>query len=74
MGADDDQPRTSLGGTVDDARLGAMLRRRLDERLDLQLCGQVSLGVMTDAGLVSDPERIVAAFGPQLGSLAGAAA
>jgi diacylglycerol O-acyltransferase / wax synthase len=36
--------------------------------------GEVTLGVMTDAGLVPDPERIVAAFEPQLGSLAGAVA
>jgi diacylglycerol O-acyltransferase / wax synthase len=34
--------------------------------------GEVTLGVMTDAGLVPDPERIVAAFEPELGSLAGA--
>jgi WS/DGAT/MGAT family acyltransferase len=32
--------------------------------------GEVTLGVMTDAGLVPDPERIIEAFEPELESLA----
>ena len=33
--------------------------------------GEVTLGVMTDAGLVPDPETIIEAFEPELESLAG---
>ncbi|MGE5746208.1 MAG: WS/DGAT/MGAT family O-acyltransferase [Solirubrobacterales bacterium] len=36
--------------------------------------GEVTLGVMSDAGLVPDPEEIVEAFEPELESLASAAA
>ncbi|HET8593163.1 MAG TPA: WS/DGAT domain-containing protein, partial [Solirubrobacterales bacterium] len=36
--------------------------------------GQVTLGVMTDAGLVPDPERITERFEPELISLARQAA
>jgi hypothetical protein len=36
--------------------------------------GDVTLGVMTDAGLVPDPERIVAAFAEQLAALPAAPA
>jgi hypothetical protein len=36
--------------------------------------GEVTLGVMTDAGLVPDPETIIEAFEPELQSLAGEAA
>jgi hypothetical protein len=31
--------------------------------------GEVTLGVMTDAGLVPDPEKIIEAFEPELESL-----
>jgi hypothetical protein len=31
--------------------------------------GEVTLGVMTDAGLVPDPENIIEAFEPELESL-----
>ena len=31
--------------------------------------GEVTLGVMTDAGLVPDPEKIIEAFEPELDAL-----
>ncbi|MGA8217027.1 MAG: WS/DGAT domain-containing protein, partial [Solirubrobacterales bacterium] len=31
--------------------------------------GEVTMGVMTDAGLVPDPEKIIEAFEPELDSL-----
>jgi hypothetical protein len=36
--------------------------------------GEVTLGVMSDAGLVPDPARIIEAFEPELESLAREAA